>query len=105
MSIQCKFKTAISDLSNISHNRTITGNRYAFFPSMALAWVVKNEDFLQSVNAISNLKLRASIGQTGNAGIGAYSTLATIANTNVVFGDKEISKGMVQSGMPNADLK
>lgn len=80
-------------------------NRYAFFPSMALAWVVKNEDFLQSVNAISNLKLRASIGQTGNAGIGAYSTLATIANTNVVFGDKEISKGMVQSGMPNADLK
>lgn len=80
-------------------------NRYSFFPSVALAWVAKQENFLQDVDAISNLKLRTSIGQTGNAGISAYSTLATIGNTNVVFGDKTINKGMIQSGMPNADLK
>lgn len=81
-------------------------NRYAFFPSAAVAWVVKEEDFLKDVDFISNLKLRGSIGQTGNAGIGAYSTLATLASTNVVFGgEKVLDKGMVQGGMPNSTLK
>lgn len=80
-------------------------NRYAFFPSAAVAWVIKEEDFLKDVDFISNLKLRGSIGQTGNAGISAYSTLATLASTNVVFGDKTLNIGMVQSGMANSSLK
>lgn len=81
-------------------------NRYAFFPSAAIAWVAKEENFLKDVDFLSNLKIRGSIGQTGNAGIGAYSTLATLASTNVVFGgEKTLEKGMIQSGMPNSDLK
>lgn len=80
-------------------------HRYAFFPSGALAWVVKQEDFLKDVDFLSNLKLRFSAGQTGNAGISHYATLATMTSTNVVFGGKGYEKGMIQSGMPNADLK
>lgn len=80
-------------------------NKYAFFPSAALAWVAKQEDFLKDIDAISNLKVRTSIGQTGNAGINAYSTLATLSSVNLVFGDKTLSQGMIQGGMPNADLK
>ena len=80
-------------------------NRYAFFPSGALAWVVKEEGFLKDVNLISNLKLRASVGRTGNAGISAYSTLATLGSVNVVFGDKSLQRGAIQSRMPNANLK
>lgn len=80
-------------------------NRYAFFPSGALAWVIKEEGFLKDVDYLSNLKLRVSAGQTGNAGIGAYSTLATLGSVNVTFGDKTLQKGTVQSRMPNANLK
>lgn len=48
-------------------------NRYANFWSLGLSWNVDREDFLQSIDAISQLKLRASYGTNGNAGIGNYS--------------------------------
>lgn len=41
-------------------------NKYGYFPSVAGAWNVSNEGFLRGSKAISNLKLRASWGQTGN---------------------------------------
>jgi len=41
-------------------------NKYGFFPSVAGAWNVMNENFLRSSKTISTLKLRASWGQTGN---------------------------------------
>lgn len=80
-------------------------NRFAYFPSGALAWVMKEEGFLKDHETISNLKLRASVGKTGNAGIDAYSTLATLNNVNVVFGDKTLQNGVIQGRMPNTNLK
>ncbi|WP_188504694.1 SusC/RagA family TonB-linked outer membrane protein [Parapedobacter pyrenivorans] len=41
-------------------------NKYANFPSVAFAWNLSNEDFLQGNTHISNLKLRLGWGQTGN---------------------------------------
>ncbi len=41
-------------------------NKYGIFPSVAIGWNIINEDFLSSLNAFSNLKLRASWGKTGN---------------------------------------
>lgn len=41
-------------------------NKYGIFPSVAGAWNIMNEDFLKGSKNISNLKLRASWGQTGN---------------------------------------
>lgn len=40
-------------------------NLWGNFPSVALAWKIKEESFLRNVNAISNLKLRAGWGETG----------------------------------------
>ena len=40
-------------------------NRYALFPSAAIAWKLKEENFLKTSNVISDLKLRASYGVTG----------------------------------------
>ncbi|MEO1714726.1 MAG: TonB-dependent receptor, partial [Bacteroidota bacterium] len=51
-------------------------NKYAIFPSFALGWKVSNEKFLMDNNTISNLKLRASYGLTGNQAIGPYESLA-----------------------------
>jgi TonB-linked SusC/RagA family outer membrane protein len=42
------------------------GNRFGFFPSLSLGWVVSNEKFLANKDALSYLKLRASAGQAGN---------------------------------------
>ncbi|TMI65123.1 MAG: SusC/RagA family TonB-linked outer membrane protein [Bacteroidetes bacterium] len=41
-------------------------NKYATFPSVAAAWNVSNEGFMQNVTFIQNLKIRAGWGQTGN---------------------------------------
>jgi TonB-linked SusC/RagA family outer membrane protein len=49
-------------------------NKWGFFPSGAVAWKVHEESFLQSSRAVSELKLRASYGLTGNQGIAPYQT-------------------------------
>lgn len=41
-------------------------NKYANFPSLAFAWNVSNEAFMQDSEHISNLKVRLGWGQTGN---------------------------------------
>jgi len=56
-------------------------NKWAFFPSGALAWNVSQEPFMQSVKAISNLKIRTSYGETGNTEIGSYQSLARFSPT------------------------
>jgi TonB-linked SusC/RagA family outer membrane protein len=51
-------------------------NRFAVFPSFAVGWKVSRESFLVNNSTISNLKLRASWGLTGNQAIGPYESLA-----------------------------
>lgn len=52
------------------------GNKWAFFPSAAVAWRISEESFVKdNVDWITNLKLRASYGMTGNYSIAAYATL------------------------------
>ncbi len=60
-------------------------NRYAFFPSAAVAWRISEEDFMRNIGAISNLKLRTSYGETGNSEIAAYQALAGMQNYDAVF--------------------
>lgn len=79
-------------------------NRYAFFPSFAFAWKVSEENFLQDNKHISNLKLRASIGQTGNQEIGNYAYSQNLGSNNVIFGDQYYST-LYNSNFGNPDLK
>ena len=60
-----------------------SGNRWGFFPAVALAWRLSNEDFLKDSQAVSNLKLRLSIGTSGNDRINAdlYQKLYGISST------------------------
>lgn len=62
-------------------SKLAVGHKWAFFPSAAVAWRVSEEDFLQEVNAFSNLKLRLSYGVVGNDAVDPYSTQAAIAQT------------------------
>ena len=79
-------------------------NKYAFFPSAALAWRISDESFIKSFKTISNLKLRASIGQSGNQAIAPFQTLARLGTNSTIFGNGE-NVGFVLSGLENSDLK
>ena len=58
-------------------------HRWGFFPSGAFAWNIAHEPFLKDVKAVSTLKLRLSIGQTGQQdGIGDYVYLARYNMSN-----------------------
>ena len=57
-------------------------NRWGFFPSVAVAWKVKSEDFLANNATISDLKLRIGYGVTGQQdGIGNYDYLSYYAQS------------------------
>ncbi len=55
-------------------------NKYGYFPSASVAWRMSQEDFIQDLEFISQLKLRASWGVTGNQAINPYQTLARISS-------------------------
>ena len=58
-------------------SRLSEGNKWDVFPAGAVAWRISDENFLKDVTSISNLKLRAGYGVTGNSGgVGAYGTQA-----------------------------
>lgn len=51
-------------------------NKYGFFPAASAGWILSEEGFLEGKSSLSFLKLRASYGITGNAGIPNYSYLS-----------------------------
>lgn len=63
------------------------GNKWGYFPSGAIAWKVKEENFMKNIEIISNLKLRSSYGVTGSQAINAYATLNNLSSGKTVFGD------------------
>ena len=81
-------------------------NRFGLFYSGAVAWRIKNEAFLQDNELISNLKLRASYGQTGNQNIGNYQTVQNFrfGAPAVLDGNNAVKRGAVASNFPNPDL-
>jgi TonB-dependent starch-binding outer membrane protein SusC len=81
------------------------GNKWAFFPSAAVAWRLSQEPFLASVEMLSDLKLRASWGRTGNQEIGIYQSLQRVGSQQLVMGDNRMVTGFTTTNMPNPDLR
>ena len=88
------------------------GNKWDFFPSMALGWRMEQEEFLKNVSWIDQLKLRAGVGVTGNAAVSPYGTLGVISSYWMPFstGNSQIfvtNEPYYTSGsnaMPNKNL-
>ncbi len=83
-------------------------NKWGYFPSVGGAWRIKEESFLKNVSSISDLKLRASYGVTGNQnGINNFAALGLWNGgagypDNTTGGDKA---GTAPQQLPNPDLK
>ena len=68
-----------------------SSQRWGFFPSLGLGWVVSQEDFLRDNKTLSFLKLRASYGQLGNDQIPADAYILTAdANIPYVFDGRPV---------------
>ncbi|MFY0625232.1 MAG: TonB-dependent receptor [Reichenbachiella sp.] len=85
--------------SNFSENE-----KYAVFPSGAIGWRISNEGFLKDNSTISNLKLRASYGLTGNQAIAPYSAFAKLTDVQGLSGGQIVS-GVTPDQAANANLK
>jgi len=76
-------------------------NKFAFFPSASLGWVISNEDFYES-SAVSFLKLRGSYGTVGNDNISPqFSTISTFPRYSF---DGNIVSGSTLQSIPNDDV-
>lgn len=57
--------TAEAGFSYFGSDAYASGNRWGFYPYVSGAWIVSNEQFMNSCSAVDLLKLRASVGKTG----------------------------------------
>tara|TARA_R110002167_G_scaffold73727_1_gene206477 strand:- start:15221 stop:18535 length:3315 start_codon:yes stop_codon:yes gene_type:complete len=85
-------------------SRLSKGKKWGYFPSAALGWRITNEPWLKDQIWVSNLKLRASYGVTGNTGINPYQTQGALSQT-VYDWDGSPGYGYALSDIPNPDLK
>lgn len=76
-------------------------NRWGFFPSVALGWVMSEEKFMEKTRSwLSNLKWRVSYGQTGNSSVGNRVKDAYSVGYSYVIGGTE-KKGVYASKLGN----
>lgn len=112
----------VSYLARINYNLnqkyllTITGrvdgssrfgsnNRYAFFPSAALAWRMIEEDFIKNMGIFTDLKFRVSYGRSGNDRFINYGYISTISGTEYYFNGTYPATGFAPVTPANANLK
>ncbi len=80
-------------------------NKWANFPSMAVAWRINEESFLKEVRWVNELKARVSYGVVGNWAIPAYRTLGLSSSYEYLFGDQLSIGYLPSSQLINKDLK
>ncbi|HEY9225528.1 MAG TPA: TonB-dependent receptor [Gemmatimonadaceae bacterium] len=77
-----------------------TSNRYGVFPALSAGWTVTDESFASGLAKHATLKVRGSVGTTGNQGIGDFAS-RTLASSAPYNGQA----GLAGSQFGNPDLK
>lgn len=75
-------------------------NKWGAFPSASAAWRVSEEPFFRDVRAISELKVRASYGVTGNFNIGNFQYLGTVGSVTYSPNNTTVN-GIAQTSIEN----
>lgn len=79
---------------------TIGGAKFAVLPAVSAAWVVSSERFMNGVNSLELLKLRASYGLTGNDDIGNYAARQYYVSQHLLG-----LQGLVRANVGNPELQ
>jgi TonB-dependent starch-binding outer membrane protein SusC len=80
-----------------------SNKRWGNFPSASIGWNISRENFFHDPKWLTNLKLRASYGISGNNKIGNYTWIPEMGISNYTFSNKVIS-GKIVSGIENINL-
>ncbi|TZF86100.1 TonB-dependent receptor (plasmid) [Pedobacter sp. BS3] len=81
-----------------------SGNKFGYFPAVSAAWRIMQEDFMKNVKVLSDLKLRLSVGTSGNNRIDNYSSLALLTTGNYPLNNtNNVTVGA--NTLPNPALK
>ena len=78
-------------------------NKWGSFPSFSIGYNLSEEPFMKSLKFLSNLKLRAGYGVSGNNQIGNYTQIGLISSTNYVQ-NNALKPGLVPSNLANDEL-
>lgn len=80
-------------------------NKWGYFPSVAVAWDMSKENFMEKFSWLDQLKLRASFGKVGNQSIDAYTTLGMLAQTSREgYGSDTIHTGYWSGNLATPDV-
>ena len=85
-------------------SRFAQGNKYNFFPSVAVAWKLSEEPFIADLGLFDELKLRASYGRSGSQAIGSFRTLAIITDASTTY-NGTLTSGATLGRPANEQLK
>lgn len=80
------------------------GNKWQSFPSVALGWKISKESFLENSSVVSDLKLRASLGYTGNDNVAPYTSQALLNQQTFYAAGANVVSGWQSENLANPNL-
>lgn len=81
-------------------------NKWGYFPSASVGWVMSDENFMTNFKTIDLLKLRASIGVAGNNQIPNYGSVGLLGASNANYaGGSTLLNGQTVLNIANTDLR
>jgi len=81
--------------------------KWGVFPSFSVAWRISDEAFMSSLDFISDMKIRATMGQIGMSNIGNYQYIPTLGSQGYFLGQSAntLGAGYYPSRIPNDMLR
>ncbi|WP_264550737.1 SusC/RagA family TonB-linked outer membrane protein [Flavobacterium sp. N2038] len=80
------------------------GNKWTAFPSVALGWNIHQEGFMKNASFVTNLKLRGSVGYTGNDNVSPYSSLSVLKVPTYYDFNNTVANGYTSASLGNTEL-
>ena len=78
-------------------------NRWGYFPSIGVGWVISDESFMQNQKVFNSLKLRGSWGKIGNASVPSNLSVLTVTQAGyltAIFGGQPYTGASITSVVP-----
>ncbi|PHN08626.1 SusC/RagA family TonB-linked outer membrane protein [Flavilitoribacter nigricans] len=80
-------------------------NRFGYFPSVSLGWVLSEEDFMEGAEFIDFAKLRLSYGETGNDKIGDFRYVSSLnGEAEYILNGGDLVSGKAIGAIANPDI-
>lgn len=79
-------------------------NIFGWFPAGAVSYRISQEDFMKDIKFLTDLKLRASYGTTGNQAIGNFDSRALYSKSGDYISGTALAAGLAPSNLANVDL-